>query len=59
MDTTNPLEEVNVFPDRTGLPEWRVEAFYEDGAVEVAIFAGPSAESRARAYAVREYGHRD
>lgn len=53
----SPLHEVQVFKDKTGIPdEWRVEAFYEDGSVEVTIFSGPRAEQRARAYAEREYG---
>lgn len=52
----NPLIEVLVFPDRAGRPEWRVEAFFQGGEIEVTIFAGPRAEERARAYAEREYG---
>jgi hypothetical protein len=51
------IEEVQVFKDKTGIPdEWRVEAYDSDGGIEVTIFSGPRAESRAGAYAEREYG---
>lgn len=35
---------------RLGLDIWRCETILEDGAVEVAIFSGPSAETRARQF---------
>jgi hypothetical protein len=50
------IEEVQVFEDKLHPRDWRVEAYDSDGAVEVTIFSGPRAESRARAYAEREYG---
>jgi hypothetical protein len=42
--------EVYVHEDRYGEPEWRVEYFDDDGGCYVTIFAGPSAEQRARDY---------
>lgn len=44
--------------ERTDSPgEWGVEAVeYEDGTVEMALFSGPGAEKRARAYAAWQYG---
>jgi hypothetical protein len=36
--------------------EWRVEWFNDDGACEVAIFAGPNTRERALRYADRQYG---
>lgn len=42
--------EVNLAP-RKGLPNaWNVEAIDADGSIEQAIFIGPRAEERARAY---------
>lgn len=41
---------VSVFPDREESAQWRVEYQDEDGGCYVSIFAGPSAEQRARAY---------
>jgi len=51
---TMPLtvdSHVDVFADRNGLPEWRVEYADEDGGCYVTVFAGPFAEKRARDYA--------
>jgi hypothetical protein len=42
--------EVAVHEDRYGSSEWRVEYFDDDGGCYVTIFAGPSAEQRARDY---------
>jgi hypothetical protein len=40
------------FKDKTGLNEWRVEAFdMESGDCFVAIFSGPQAQIRAEEYA--------
>lgn len=39
-----------VFADKTGLPEWRVEALGDEGECYVTVFAGPSAELRAKRY---------
>lgn len=52
-------ERAKLFRDRTGLDEWRVERVIDDGAVEVAIFAGPDARERALRYADRQYGDFD
>jgi hypothetical protein len=41
---------IQVFKDRSGLDEWRVEYFDSDDGCYVNIFAGPAAEQRARAY---------
>jgi hypothetical protein len=41
---------IHVLADKTGLPEWRVEYFDDDGGCYVTIFAGPGAEVRAREY---------
>jgi hypothetical protein len=50
------LETVKVFRGADARPEeWRVEAFFRDGAVEVSLFSGPHAESRATGYARRRY----
>jgi hypothetical protein len=40
---------------------WRVEKLDsdDDGSVDVAIFAGPHAEARAREYAAWKYGLKD
>ena len=43
--------KIEVFGDRQGLPEWRVEYVDDDGGCYVTIFAGPFAEKRAREYA--------
>ena len=43
--------KIDVFADRQGLPEWRVEYVDDDGGCYVTIFAGPFAEKRAREYA--------
>jgi hypothetical protein len=50
------MEKAKLFRDRTGLDEWRVERIDDDGACEVAIFAGPGAHDHARRFADREYG---
>jgi hypothetical protein len=42
--------EIKVFEDRIVSGEWRVEYFDGDGGCYVAIFAGPTAEQRARDY---------
>jgi hypothetical protein len=42
--------DIQVFKDRTGLDEWRVEYFDAEGGCFVTIFSGPTAEERARAY---------
>lgn len=42
--------KITCFPDSNGWPEWRVEYADEDGGAYVAVFAGPKAELRARAY---------
>lgn len=47
--------EVNVAPRRGAVGAWNVEAIDDDGSIEQAIFAGPSAENRARRYAATEY----
>jgi hypothetical protein len=49
-------EPAHVFKDRGSRDEWRVEWFDDDGACEVAIFAGPKARERALRYADRQYG---
>jgi hypothetical protein len=40
-------EPAHIFEDRVNPREWRVEWFDDDGACEVAIFAGPNARERA------------
>jgi hypothetical protein len=49
-------EPAIIFPDRLYSEEWRVEWVDDDGACEVAIFAGPNARERAIRYADRQYG---
>jgi hypothetical protein len=49
-------EPAPIFEDRVNPGEWRVEWFDDDGACEVAIFAGPNARERAIRYADRQYG---
>ena len=49
-------EPAHVFEDRMYPGEWRVEWFNDDGACEVAIFAGPNTRERALRYADRQYG---
>jgi hypothetical protein len=39
-------EPAIIFPDRLYSEEWRVEWVDDDGACEVAIFAGPNARER-------------
>lgn len=41
-------EKAKVFRDKVHPAEWRVKWFDAGGACEVAIFAGPRAEERAR-----------
>jgi hypothetical protein len=43
--------EIEVFADRCGRSEWRVEYSDDDGGCYVTIFAGPLREERARNYA--------
>jgi hypothetical protein len=51
--------EVNIQP-RNGAPyAWTVEAIYEDGAIEQAIFIGPNAAERARGHVRQQYGKID
>jgi hypothetical protein len=50
-------EPAQVFPDRTGNRNWRVEWVDDDGSIEVAIFSGPHAHERALLYADRVYGN--
>jgi hypothetical protein len=47
--------EVNIGPHHGTEGAWNVEAIDGDGAIQQAIFAGPSAEERARRYAAMEY----
>jgi hypothetical protein len=49
------LEPAKVFEDRISPGEWRVEKIDKDGGIEVAIFAGPHARSRAFEYAGWRY----
>lgn len=43
--------------ERSGEPGvWSVERIDEDGGIEQAIFIGPDAEARARAYSSAVYG---
>ena len=41
--------------DRIDPNAWRVEMIDNDGGVEIAIFAGPDAKSRAVRYGDKEY----
>lgn len=50
--------KIEVFADRQGLPEWRVQYVDNDGGCYVTIFAGPFAEKRAREYAVALSGRK-
>jgi hypothetical protein len=43
-------EKALLFRDKVHPDDWRVEWFDEDGGCEVAIFSGPNAEPRARAF---------
>jgi hypothetical protein len=47
-----------VVPDRADPRSWRVEKINsdDDGAVDIAIFSGPSARERATEYAAWKYG---
>jgi hypothetical protein len=47
--------EVSVFEDRCALGDWRIEAIDEDGGIDLVIFSGRNAESRARDYATWKY----
>ena len=42
--------ELVVAQDHLRPSDWRVEYFDDDGCCYVAVFAGPAAEARARAY---------
>jgi hypothetical protein len=48
------LPEINVAPDKQNPLDWRVEA-KTDGGIEVAIFSGLEAKSRAVRFARMEY----
>lgn len=51
MSVASQIEgAIQVFQDRAGLPEWRVEYFDTEGGCYVTAFSGPEAERRARAY---------
>lgn len=47
-----------VVKNETAPPSWTVEALDSDGdgGVDVTVFSGPDAESRAREYALWKYG---
>lgn len=47
---------VEIIEDQNNCQDWRVEAIDSDGGCEVAIFCGPRAEERARAFAKSFYG---
>jgi hypothetical protein len=49
-------KHATVMRDKIDPNAWRVEKIVEDGAVEVAIFAGPDSRRRAERYATAEYG---
>jgi hypothetical protein len=49
-------EPAQLFEDRVSTENWRVEWTDDDGGIEVAIFSGPTARTRARSYAARQYG---
>ena len=51
MDDTR----AKLFRDRAHPVDWRVERIDDDGGCEVAVFAGPRAEERARVFADRFY----
>ena len=48
--------EVCVVPRRGDSEAWTVEAIDDEGSIEQAIFYGPQAERRAKAYAIAAYG---